>query len=605
MEKKNKYKEKKSVKIFDIKKIIKEGIDDTKDDQREDFNHERYKLLSFKKIKEIVDKLIKDAQLSEKNINEFHKIFKLSDLESTVNFKYLSFLKENEPNKFQKYINKYLYTLNYDEAKLLVDLKIEEDKELKKLNNFRSLNNIKSIIKEIDSLSKLKLVNFIYQINNFYKTKKQINDYIDLLEEYSLNTNLKYRLPNFCGSRELLFYTYLQLFIEIFSFEIDKDENTKMDIDFPEEKDNKKEENINKINNNEDSANEEECFSISDISYQDENNYEFKNDEIINDINEFFEYINNNNNIIEKGNKIDEDIILNKNFRTASIYMQYLNSFDIFIEKKMIIDFDKDDFLEQIDFIYFTITYFRYNNKDNKLTHFNKQPIEYILYEPQEKRKEALIFINCDIKDKKYFKNLSQDKKESLIYTNLSKCNIPIESAINNPFNNCSEYYKFPFNMTKNPILFDNEFYKEFKDFILEVYESKLFKEIFYVTDDFKDFFYPFEGEEKDNIFSEMFELTKFYPFEFDYLHGYTNKILPKILISSIFKNAHCLEKMIINFVHIINTLFHEQLKHYIKGLIHYNSLRLNLSVSLESKKPLNEEVYEKYKKVVKKKKKY
>ena len=143
------------------------------------------------------------------------------------------------------------------------------------------------------------------------------------------------------------------------------------------------------------------------------------------------------------------------------------------------------------------------------------------------------------------------------------------------------------------------------KENILQVYESKLFKEIFYLTEEFKDFLYPFEGEEKYNIFNEMFENTKFYPFEFDYLNGYTNKILPKILISSIIKDGSNLEKIIINFTHILNTMFHEQMKHYIKMLIHYNSLRLSLSVSLESDKYLKDDTFEKYLKIVKKKKKF
>ena len=606
MEEKNKDDGQKNNKlIFDIKKVEKKGIDYKKDEQI-DFNRKRYKLISLNKIKEKVDELVKKAELSEKNLNEFHKIFKLSDLESNVNFKYLSILKRNEPNKFNKYIIKYFYTLNYDQAKILVDLKTEEQKELEKLNKFRLSNNIHPKINEIHSLSKIKLINFIYQINNYYKTNKKINDYKSLLEEYSLNTNLKYRLPNYFGSKELLFYTYLQLFIHLFSFEIVKDEKMKMEIDEIEDngnRDNKKEK-INKININKDSINEDEYFSISDISEQEDNNFYFNNNEIIKDINDFFKFISNNN-IIEKENKIDEDIIIKKQFTDILEYINYLNSFDIFIEKKMLIDFDKDDFIDKIDFIYFTIIYFRYNDKVNERTNFNKEILKYVLYEPEEKKNLALEILNYNEYNREYLKNLSQNEKDSLIYSNLVKCNIPIKIAINNPFNNCSKYYKFPFNMTKNIILFDNDFKKDFKEFILQVYESKLFKEIFYLTEEFKDFLYPFEGEEKYNIFNEMFENTKFYPFEFDYLNGYTNKILPKILISSIIKDGSNLEKIIINFTHILNTMFHEQMKHYIQMLIHYNSLRLSLSVSLESDKYLKDDTFEKYLKIVKKKKKF
>ena len=269
----------------------------------------------------------------------------------------------------------------------------------------------------------------------------------------------------------------------------------------------------------------------------------------------------------------------------------------------MLIDYDKEEFLGQIDFIYSTITYFRYNNKENEISKFNKELIQYSLYEPETIRKNAITILNYNESNKTYLNSLDDDTKKNLIYNNLTQCTIPIKDAINNPFKNCSIYYKFPFNMTKNIILFDNEFFNEIKGFILKVYESKLFKEIFYFTDEFKDFLYPFEGEEKDNIFNEMFENTKFYPFEFDYLNGYTNKILPKIIISSIIKDGSTLEKIITSFTHILNTMFHEQMKHYIKTLILYNRLRLSLSVSLESENSLNGETLDKYIKIVKKKK--
>lgn len=55
-----------------------------------------------------------------------------------------------------------------------------------------------------------------------------------------------------------------------------------------------------------------------------------------------------------------------------------------------------------------------------------------------------------------------------------------------------------------------------------------------------------------------MFNVTKFYPFEFDYLHGNTNKILPRILISSIFKDISSLGKIITNFAYIINTFMNK-----------------------------------------------
>ena len=595
------------MKIFDVKKM-KKGTDDKKYEQIEGFNHKKYKVLPFKKIRDIISnefiKKFKFLEFSEKNIKEFQKIFKLSDLEPNVNFKYLSLLEKYKNNKFKKYIKKYLYTLNYDDAKsIFKDLKTQEANEINKLNKFLKDQKINSNIKTIDSLSKIKLVNFIYQINYYFKNKKEKKDYQDLLSEYRLNTNLKYRLPNYYGNKELIFYTYLQLFIEIFSFESNETKMETDELEYNNIKDNN-EENINKTNMNDDSVNEEECFSLSDWTGQENDCFEFNNLEICNDINDFFSFINENNNNEIKEEQISDKMPLNKNFKITLIYLSYLNGFDTFIEQKMLIDYDKEDFLDQIDFIYSTITYYRYNNEENKRFKFDKEFIQYSLYEPEKIRKSAIKILNYNTEDKRYLETLSKDIKESLIYTNLIQCTIPIRDAINNPFKNCSIYYKFPFNMTKNIILFDNEFFNEIKGFILKVYESKLFKEIFYLTDEFKDFLYPFEGEEKDNIFNEMFENTKFYPFEFDYLNGYTNKILPKIIISSIIKDGSTLEKIITSFTHILNTMFHEQMRHYIKTLIQYNGLRLSLSVSLESENSLKGETLDKYIKIVKKKKK-
>ena len=555
----------------------------------------KFKLLSFKKIKAIIREYIGKTKFTKGH--DFHKLFKLSDLESNINFKYLSFLKDNSNDKFNKYIKKYIYTLDYVDAKEIGNLKTIENNELNKLNMFRSKHNIKTKINKINSLSNIKLVNFIYQLNNYYKANKDINDYKKLLLDYCLNTNLKYRLPNFCGNTELIFYTYLQLFIELFSFETY--ENIKMET---EEID--KEENINQINFNEDLVNEEEdCFSLSDWSSKENDSFEFNNNEINKDINDFFEFIKNNNKMVQSY-QISEEKLYKKDFKIVHKYLRYLNSFDIYIEKKMLIDYNKKEFLDEIDYIYFTITYFRYNNFLKKNNDYNSKLIKYCLYEPEDVRNNSLEIIKKFYKDDKiYLSKLEENVKESLIYTNLIECEESIEQAINNHFNNCSIYYKFPTNMKKNIILFDDDFYDEIKKFLLKVYESKLFREIFYLTDEFKDFLYPFEGEDKDNIFTEMFEITKFYPFEFDNLQGYTNKILPRILISSIIKDCSNIEKIIISFAKMINTLFHEQIKHYIKMLIHYNSLRLNLSVSLESEKPLNDENFEKYFKVVQKKK--
>ena len=575
----------------------------TEEKKKDKIISKRYKLLSFKKIKEIKDDFIKSNELCEKDIDKFHKIFKLSDVDSEINFQYLSILKETDIDKFKKYINKYLYTLNYSQAKQIYpDIIIQEEKELNKIKIFRLENNINEEINEINSLSKIMLVNFIYQLNDYYKKNKDKNDFKNLVSEYKLNAKLKFRLPNFCGSKELMFYTYLQLFLEIFYFE--DSEVNKMNIDELDE--NKIENGNNKkiITNEDDQINEiEECFSLSDWSYDVNKCFEFNDEEINNDINDFITLINNNNKIITMETMNKEEVIINKNFYDILTYLQYLNIFDIFIKEKIIKDFNNNDFLDKIDFIYHTINNLRFNNKDKELFLTYRNYFKYVLYEPKDVKEKSIKILNYSEDNKIYLKSLSEDIKERLIYNNL--ISLRIKDVINNPFVNCSLHYKFPFNMDKNIVLFDEEFYNDIKSFMLQVYESKLFKEIFYMIDEFKDFLYPFETGEKENIFNEMFENTKFYPFEFgyNYSNGHTNKIIPKIIINSIINDCSSLEKIIINFALIINTIFCEQLNKYIKILIYYNSLRLNLSSFFDNHENLNKNNFEKYLKIVQKKK--
>ena len=129
--------------------------------------------------------------------------------------------------------------------------------------------------------------------------------------------------------------------------------------------------------------------------------------------------------------------------------------------------------------------------------------------------------------------------------------------------------------MQKNIFLKEDKFFSSFKEFIYKVYSSKLMMQIFYYFEEFRDFIYPFEGEDKDDIFKEMLLLTKFYPFNFDILHEYTSMIFPKVIISSIIKENNSKENI---FSKILNN-------------------------DLESDNKLNEESLQKFLQIVKMKK--
>ena len=74
-----------------------------------------------------------------------------------------------------------------------------------------------------------------------------------------------------------------------------------------------------------------------------------------------------------------------------------------------------------------------------------------------------------------------------------------------NPLNNISSYFLFPFNMQKNIFFIEDKYFNSFKEFIYRVYKSKLMIQIFYYFEEFRDFIYPFEGEDKDIFLKKCF----------------------------------------------------------------------------------------------------
>ena len=138
----------------------------------------------------------------------------------------------------------------------------------------------------------------------------------------------------------------------------------------------------------------------------------------------------------------------------------------------------------------------------------------------------------------------------------------------------------------------DNDLFKEFINFLKYIYTSKLIKDIYYLSLDFKDFLFPFDDEE---ILDELFETTIFLPFPNDPLLGFTQKERPSVLIPVNLKQSNPslsnFSEIICQLSQIINTCLHEHLKHYIKTLIFYNSFPLGLNGRIGSNlSEINEE---------------
>ena len=87
-----------------------------------------------------------------------------------------------------------------------------------------------------------------------------------------------------------------------------------------------------------------------------------------------------------------------------------------------------------------------------------------------------------------------------------------------------------------------------------------------------------------------MFKNTFFIPGYSENLYGYTQKNLISIFIPTMINesDSYILEKFIIRLGFILNTTIHEQLKHYIKALMFFNSFKFGLKKHIESDEDLD-----------------
>ena len=159
---------------------------------------------------------------------------------------------------------------------------------------------------------------------------------------------------------------------------------------------------------------------------------------------------------------------------------------------------------------------------------------------------------------------------------------------LENPFIDNYLYFTFPDLLHKNFIEYDQEIYNDFIEFLKFIYRAPLLNDIYYLCEEFNDFIYPLNDE---NILNEMIENTHFIPCESENLYGFTQKNYISIFIpTNINYNEKWkyLEKFIIKLSFILNTCIHEELKHYIKALIFFNSFRYKEKKRIESDENLD-----------------
>ncbi len=495
-----------------------------------------------------------EKNIDKMDIKEIKKFASLFDLNPEINFKLLKHLKENSRKDYDYFIEKYKYTLDFKDA-LILDCFKKEEIELNQQEFFENAKKFKLNCKEIKSLSKIKLFNLFFYL--LFQKLNNPNDIYIKIRSYCIPISLIFKVPNRFGNIELNYYSYLTFFINFLTSEIREYENQ-------EEKSEKNNESSDEVYFNWDNSitGEMEKIDLTEINER---------------RNRFDAFIDKN--YIKVENETSITSIKTKKTETKSnlIAKMYgkISRFRFFKEKIIEMFTEPDDIiLQKIKFIFYCQLF--PNEESIDILSAYSKCLRGKPYSNDEI--DSNIFIsNCYSIDKNCIKN----NYELFAIENLDH---NFYRTIKNPFNYNSKYYSFPTLLKKNIIYNDKDIGQAFVKYLKYIYSSNIIKDIFYLTPEFEEFIYPLEDE---RIFNELMEYTIFMPLEGDDLHGFTQKEIPEVLISvklhENFPKETGISKIICELSQILNTCIHEQLKHYIKSLIFYNSFRFNLKKRIDS----------------------
>ena len=512
----------------------------------------------IKKKKKILIPLFKlnkkpPKDINQMNIEELKEFASEFDLNPKVNYKVLEYLKKNSPTEFNKYIEKYKYTLDFEDA---LNLGCFNNKKVKLIlqefnNNFKN-SQIPSL-KKIKFLSKLKIFNlFCYLLQLKPLDICNIQSVLDNILEYANPQTLIFKVPNRFGNIELKYYSCLTFIINYFISNIDDNDTNN----------NKIESNISDFT----SSPEEQIYfnwnnsQRGDTKMVDLTDFNARKIELEN----YFNISDSKNSIktIPKKTKQKADKQFIADFGNKQEKLNF------FKERIMeMVDESDEIILKKIKLIYYGLLFI--TEIGFLLTYSNCLKTKYNQIEID---KSAL-----------YTEN--NNKILNLAYSNLD--NKYPDTSNNKLFPNY-KYYSFPDFLEKNIIKNDKELYEDFKKFIKYIYSSEIMKDIFYLNPEFNEFVYPLDNDE---IFNEIFEYTIFIPFNSKIICGFTQKEIPEIVIPVYLEQDNLIEtnlsKIICQLTQILNATIHEQMKHYLKSLIFYNSFRFNI------KKRINSNLYD------------
>jgi len=546
---------------------------------------------------------LKDESMPSLNdtIEDLESKVEIFDINPNINYQLIKLYLENKKNdKCATFFFNKIQTLCFNKKKEIIEkIYQDENKEIKASLTSNIKLNDKSFI-EIYFLILKKLL----EIYRDYKNDKDINlmelENLFKKEFYVDNKNIK--IPLIYGSNELIYSglinnIYQNLFItsnnekgekvgKLFNenkfygydnYPKDIMERKKIQNEEkknPENKINIEDENIDEIEN----ENEEiiKCQFISKLEFM------LKYLEKINS-KEFYDFFN-----LKQKFESDDSEYFNKDYKVKpnidSLFFHLLY-FDLV--------FCLYSFNEDLNYV----TLYEENFFEKKLKKLsfliNLQKEGFIFFD--DKNKEINFQKIDDIKSQIY-KIYDKKKKDDYIEFNpydysLSKMAMDLR-RIEYDFETLKEKFRKPkyfslFKIYKNQIIFKDEQISElFIANVKDMLGSETAKDLFYQYQNYKDYEYPYIGQNKDKLLSQTFDIVLNYPIPFKDIEGFTNKNFGIIFINNIgqIQNKHFINKST-SFIYKICQLsfkkivyFHEIIPHYSSVLIQANKKEIGLS---------------------------
>ena len=544
-------------KEFETENVIIKSSSKTKDiclsKAQKNFSIEkRFKL---KPLKSLFIKPNKD--INKMTLDELKQFAHKNDLIPEVNFKLLLYLKKNENNIYRKYIEKYKYTLNFQDALTLECFENSHIiKMIKEYNSNIKIHGLKgkiiSSVKDIVYFSKIQIFNLLIELQSFDST-----DYAEIKAKtapYTVKQTLIYKIPIKYGNIELKYYFYLLTLMNIL-FSNDNNVHPSNEEDFTSSL--SKGIYFNFIQNE---THKKEEIDLKEF-------YERKKilDEYIKDIK--LEYKTSKkkfeNKINDESSTILEDLLSKitviQNFKDVIFELIQLSDDIEIIKRIRIIVYSVHFFKMKADKLDKLVNCFKIDNSSEK----------------QRKAKEKVL------KVKKIRDIVEQNNDKHFTFSNID---LLFPGSYFNPFIYKAKYFSFPDFLKQNIIQNDEELYNLFKSLLEYIYKSRIIRDIYYLCPDFNEFCFPFDDKD---ILEEMFDITEFVPFPNASLWGLTQKEVPEMLIPSVLTKDNPLygnfSDMVCDLSQILNSSIHEHIRHYIKALIFYNSFQFGITKRISS----------------------